>query len=79
MCTWRCHLPGVKDSNFGRFAGVESLRSLCVPKAVCEDRRAPPAVGEQCHGCMRAAICSFCSCACRYAAKSHRAAHCRAL
>ncbi|KDD75327.1 hypothetical protein H632_c742p1 [Helicosporidium sp. ATCC 50920] len=29
---------GVKHSGFDRFAGVEGLRGLCVPKAVCEDR-----------------------------------------
>lgn len=28
---------GVKDSGFDRFAGVEGLRGLCVPKAVAED------------------------------------------
>lgn len=28
---------GVKESGFDRFAGVEGLRGLCVPKAVCED------------------------------------------
>lgn len=28
---------GVKDSGFGRFAGVEGLRGICVPKAVSED------------------------------------------
>jgi hypothetical protein len=26
---------GVKQSGFGRFAGVEGLRSLCVPKVSC--------------------------------------------
>lgn len=39
--TYMCQsLPfgGVKDSGFDRFAGVEGLRGLCVPKAVCEDR-----------------------------------------
>lgn len=38
--TYMCQsLPfgGVKESGYGRFAGVEGLRSLCVPKAVCED------------------------------------------
>ncbi|KAF8061097.1 ALDH22A1 [Scenedesmus sp. PABB004] len=38
--TYMCQgLPfgGVKDSGFGRFAGVEGLRALCVPKAVAED------------------------------------------
>ena len=42
--TYMCQsLPfgGVKESGFDRFAGVEGLRGLCVPKAVCEDRRAP--------------------------------------
>ena len=29
---------GVKESGFDRFAGIEGLRGLCVPKAVCEDR-----------------------------------------
>ncbi|KAL3696761.1 hypothetical protein R1sor_010837 [Riccia sorocarpa] len=29
---------GVKESGFGRFAGEEGLRALCVVKAVCEDR-----------------------------------------
>ena len=41
--TYMCQaLPfgGVKDSGFDRFGGVEGLRGLCVPKAVCEDRRA---------------------------------------
>ncbi|CAG9461445.1 unnamed protein product [Pedinophyceae sp. YPF-701] len=39
--TYMCQsLPfgGVKDSGFDRFAGIEGLRGLCVPKAVCEDR-----------------------------------------
>jgi len=39
--TYMCQsLPfgGVKESGFGRFAGIEGLRALCVPKAVCEDR-----------------------------------------
>lgn len=39
--TYMCQsLPfgGVKESGFDRFAGVEGLRGLCVPKAVCEDR-----------------------------------------
>uniref|UniRef100_A0A383W5Q6 Aldehyde dehydrogenase domain-containing protein n=1 Tax=Tetradesmus obliquus TaxID=3088 RepID=A0A383W5Q6_TETOB len=38
--TYMCQgLPfgGVKQSGFGRFAGVEGLRALCVPKAVAED------------------------------------------
>lgn len=38
--TYMCQsLPfgGVKESGYGRFAGVEGLRGLCVPKAVCED------------------------------------------
>lgn len=41
--TYMCQsLPfgGVKDSGFDRFAGIEGLRGLCVPKAVCQDRRA---------------------------------------
>ena len=29
---------GVKESGFDRFAGVEGLRGMCVPKAVAEDR-----------------------------------------
>ncbi|KAL2643603.1 hypothetical protein R1flu_011190 [Riccia fluitans] len=29
---------GVKESGFGRFAGEEGLRALCIVKAVCEDR-----------------------------------------
>ena len=39
--TYMCQsLPfgGVKESGFDRFAGVEGLRGLCVPKAVCQDR-----------------------------------------
>ena len=39
--TYMCQsLPfgGVKDSGFDRFAGIEGLRGLCVPKAVCQDR-----------------------------------------
>jgi len=39
--TYMCQsLPfgGVKQSGFGRFGGVEGLRSLTVPKAVAEDR-----------------------------------------
>ena len=42
--TYMCQsLPfgGVKESGFGRFAGVEGLRALCTPVAVCRDRRAP--------------------------------------
>ena len=38
--TYMCQsLPfgGVKQSGFDRFAGVEGLRGLCVPKAVAED------------------------------------------
>ena len=44
--TYMCQsLPfgGVKESGFGRFAGVEGLRALCVTKAVCDDRSAPNA------------------------------------
>lgn len=43
--TYMCQsLPfgGVKDSGFDRFAGIEGLRGLCVPKAVCQDRSAHP-------------------------------------
>ena len=43
--TYMCQsLPfgGVKESGFGRFAGVEGLRALCVPVAVCRDRCAGP-------------------------------------
>ena len=29
---------GVKESGFDRFAGVEGLRGMCLPKAVAEDR-----------------------------------------
>ncbi|XP_031283152.1 aldehyde dehydrogenase 22A1-like [Pistacia vera] len=29
---------GVKDSGFGRFAGIEGLRACCLVKAVVEDR-----------------------------------------
>jgi len=29
---------GVKDSGFGRFAGVEGLRACCLVKSVVEDR-----------------------------------------
>ena len=39
--TYMCQsLPfgGVKESGFDRFAGIEGLRGMCVPKAVCEDR-----------------------------------------
>ncbi|KAF4358916.1 hypothetical protein F8388_012919 [Cannabis sativa] len=39
--TYMCQsLPfgGVKDSGFGRFAGVEGLRACCLVKAVAEDR-----------------------------------------
>ena len=39
--TYMCQsLPfgGVKESGFDRFAGVEGLRGLCIPKAVAEDR-----------------------------------------
>ena len=39
--TYMCQsLPfgGVKDSGFDRFAGIEGLRGLCVPKSVVEDR-----------------------------------------
>ncbi|KAK6913694.1 Aldehyde dehydrogenase domain [Dillenia turbinata] len=39
--TYMCQsLPfgGVKDSGFGRFAGVEGLRACCLVKAVVEDR-----------------------------------------
>ena len=30
-------MGGLKDSGFGKFAGVEGLRGLCVAKAVVED------------------------------------------
>jgi len=39
--TYMCQsLPfgGVKLSGFDRFAGVEGLRGMCIPKAVCEDK-----------------------------------------
>jgi len=39
--TYMCQsLPfgGVKHSGFDRFGGIEGLRGLCHPKAVCEDR-----------------------------------------
>jgi Aldehyde dehydrogenase family len=39
--TYMCQsLPfgGVKESGFDRFAGIEGLRGLTVPKAVAEDR-----------------------------------------
>ena len=39
--TYMCQtLPfgGVKESGFDRFAGIEGLRGMCIPKAVCEDR-----------------------------------------
>jgi acyl-CoA reductase-like NAD-dependent aldehyde dehydrogenase len=39
--TYMCQsLPfgGVKHSGFDRFAGIEGLRGLTVPKAVAEDR-----------------------------------------
>jgi hypothetical protein len=39
--TYMCQsLPfgGVKDSGFDRFAGIEGLRGLTIPKAVAEDR-----------------------------------------
>ena len=42
--TYMCQsLPfgGVKDSGFDRFAGIEGLRGMCIPKAICEDRSAP--------------------------------------
>jgi hypothetical protein len=29
---------GVKFSGFDRFAGIEGLRGMCIPKAVAEDR-----------------------------------------
>jgi len=29
---------GVKDSGFGRFAGIEGLRACCLVKSVVEDR-----------------------------------------
>lgn len=32
---------GVKDSGFGRFAGVEGLRACCLVKSVVEDRLWP--------------------------------------
>ena len=45
--TYMCQsLPfgGVKESGFDRFAGIEGLRGLCVPKAVAEDRWAGPSI-----------------------------------
>ena len=45
--TYMCQsLPfgGVKHSGFGRFAGVEGLRALCIPVAVCQDRCRPDPV-----------------------------------
>ena len=30
-------MGGLKDSGFGKFAGIEGLRGLCVAKAVVED------------------------------------------
>ncbi len=61
--TYMCQsLPfgGVKESGFDRFAGVEGLRGLCTPKAVCEDRRALLTyLGRACmHGlCVPKAVC----------------------
>ncbi len=43
--TYMCQsLPfgGVKESGFDRFAGIEGLRGLTVPKAVAEDRWGQP-------------------------------------
>ena len=39
-CLFFQSLPfgGVKDSGFGRFAGVEGLRACCLVKSVVEDR-----------------------------------------
>ena len=58
--TYMCQsLPfgGVKDSGFDRFAGIEGLRGMCTPKAVCEDRSAslqhPPCAGPS----IKAALC----------------------
>ena len=56
--TYMCQsLPfgGVKESGFDRFAGIEGLRGLCVPKAVAEDRcesfsTAKVAAGPGVHG-----------------------------
>ena len=43
LCFWLQSLPfgGVKDSGFGRFAGVEGLRACCLVKSVVEDRLWP--------------------------------------
>ena len=58
--TYMCQsLPfgGVKDSGFDRFAGIEGLRGMCTPKAVCEDRSASlhhsPCAGPS----IKAALC----------------------
>jgi hypothetical protein len=40
LAWWSQGLPfgGIKNSGFGRFAGVEGLRALCYPRSVAEDR-----------------------------------------
>lgn len=48
--TYMCQsLPfgGVKESGFDRFAGIEGLRGLTVPKAVAEDRWGQPRLQPQ--------------------------------
>ena len=69
--TYMCQsLPfgGVKDSGFDRFAGIEGLRGMCTPKAVCEDRSAllqyPPcagSIGQDCLLPLTASPCIACN------------------
>lgn len=53
--TYMCQgLPfgGVKQSGFGRFAGVEGLRALCVPKVSGSTVLLPSSNGSNVAGCV---------------------------
>ena len=75
--TYMCQsLPfgGVKDSGFDRFAGIEGLRGLCVPKAVCQDRSAhlsEQAAAGRCPPSSHQCGLSACQLSCAYCSDEH--------
>ena len=65
--TYMCQsLPfgGVKDSGFDCFAGIEGLRGLCVPKAVCQDRSAHHFFSNSLHKLLETEYMTYYACQC---------------